>query len=155
MKPNRGHNFQYITFKVDRTLMGVDILDIREIVPCKRITRVHRAPCFVMGLLNLRGQILTILDIGVLLGFETPGQDFGSHIVVFKHTNVGFSVDQIGDVFSIDREKIESIPANINPGVQRYADTIINLDEGVMIILNAGKIVSCARTEARPSKEDL
>ena len=156
MKPTRNnHNFQYITFRLARNLIGIDILDIREIVPCIRVTKVHRAPWFVMGLMNLRGQILTLLDIGVLLGMEKPGRDSGSHIIVFKHTRVGFAVDQIGDVFSIDREKLESIPVNIDPRIQQYTDTIINRPEGVMMLLNAGKILSCVRTETRPSKEDL
>ena len=135
--------------------MGVDILDIREIVPCTRVTRVLRAPCFVMGLMNLRGQILTILDIGALMGFEKPGKNLGSHIIVFKHTNIGFCVDQIGDLFDIDKEKIESIPANIDPQIQKYTDHIINLPDGIMIILNAGKIIACARTETRSSEEGL
>ncbi len=155
MNPTQNHNFQYITFRLAQTLMGVDILDIREIVPCNRVSRVHRAPGFVMGLVNLRGQILTILDIGVLLGFEKPGRDSGSHIIVFKHTRVGFAVDQIGDVFSIGRERIEPVPANISPGIQKYSDTVINLPEGVMILLKAGKIVSCVRTEARSLRKDL
>jgi len=155
MKPVRNNDFQYITFRLARNMMGIDILDIREIVPCKRVTRVHHAPWFVMGLMNLRGQILTILDIGVLLGFEKPGKNSGSHIIVFKHINVGFAVDQIGDVFSIDKEKIESIPVNIDPQIQKYTGTIINLPEGLMIILNAARIITCAVTETRPSEENL
>jgi len=146
MKPNQ--NFQYISFKLSHTLMGIDILDIREIVPCSRITRVQLAPCFVLGLVNLRGQILTILDIRVLLGLEPPDTHFGSHVIVFKYANVGFAVDGIGDVSSIDREKIESVPANVTPGVQTYADAVLSLQEGVMVILNAHKILSCARTES-------
>lgn len=155
MKPIRNNNFQYITFSLARNLMGVDILDIREIIPCTRVTRVHRAPRFVMGLMNLRGQILTILDIGVLMGIEKQGKKFGSHIIVFKHANVGFAVDQIGDLFDVDKEKIESIPVNIDPQIQKYSDTIINLPDGVMMIVNAGKIIACIRTETRSSKEDL
>ena len=155
MKPTQNHNFQYISFRLAHTFMGIDILDIREMVPCNRMSRVHCAPWFVMGLLNLRGQILTLLDISVLLGFEKPGRISGSHIIVFKQANVGFAVDQIGDVFTIDRERIESVPININPGIQKYADTVINLPAGIMILLNAGKIISCIRTEARSLKEDL
>jgi purine-binding chemotaxis protein CheW len=145
MKPNQ--NFQYISFKLSNTLMGIDILDIREIVPISRITRVQLAPRFVLGLVNLRGQILTILDIRVLLGPEPPDQVSGGHVIVFKYANVGFAVDQIGDVSGIDRGKIESVPANVTPGVQTYADAVINLQEGVMVILNAHKILSCAQTE--------
>jgi len=155
MKPIQNNNFQYITFRLAQNLIGVDILDIREIVPCNRVTKIHRAPGFVMGLMNLRGQILTILDIGVLMGFHKQGEIFCSHIIVFKHTNVGFAVEQIGDLFDIDNEKIESIPANIDPQIQKYTDTIINLQDGVMMILNAEKIIACTQTEIRPSKEDL
>ena len=144
MKPNQ--NFQYISFKLSHTLMGIDILNIREIVPCSRITRIQLAPRFVLGLVNLRGQILTILDIRVLLGLEPPDTHSGSHVIVFKYANVGFAVDQIGDVSSIDREKIESVPTNVTPGVQTYADAVITLQKGVMVILNAHKILSCART---------
>nr|NJM00872.1 purine-binding chemotaxis protein CheW [Desulfobacula sp.] len=155
MKPTQNHIFRYITFRLAQTLMGVDILDIREILPCKKVTRVHRAPGFVMGLANLRGQILTVLDIGVLLGLETPGRDSGSHIIVFKHTRVGFAVDQIGDVFSTGRERIEPVPANISPGIQKYSDTVINLPEGAMILLKAGTILACVRTEAGSLREGL
>jgi len=74
---------------------------------------------------------------------------------VFKHTNVGFAVDQIGDVFDIEKERIEAIPVNFAPRIQQYTDTIINLPDGVMMILNAEKIISCIRTETRPSEEAL
>lgn len=153
MKPIQNNKFQYITFRLARNLMGVNILDIREIVRFTRITKVHCAPRFVMGLMNLRGQILTILDISVLLGIEKPGRDSGSHIIVFKHTNVGFAVDQIGDMFDIDTENVEAVPANIDARIQKYTDTIINLPDGVMLIINAEKIISCIKTETRPSGE--
>ena len=153
MKPIQNNKFQYITFRLARNLMGVNILDIREIVRFTRITKVHFAPWFVMGLMNLRGQILTILDISVLLGIEKPGRDSGSHIIVFKHANVGFAVDQIGDMFDIDTENVEAVPANIDARIQKYTDTIINLPDGVMLIINAEKIISCVKTETRPSGE--
>ncbi len=154
MKPTRNHNFQYITFRLARNHMGVDILDIREIVRCTKVTKVHHAPFFVMGLMNLRGQILTILDIGVLLGIEKPGRESGSHIIVFKHTNVGFAVDQIGDMFDIEKETVESVPVNIDSQIQKYTDTIINLPDGIMLIINAEKIISCIRTETPHSEEN-
>lgn len=152
MTPGAKNNFQYITFRLAQSLMGVDILDIREIIPCTRITRVQCAPGFVTGLINLRGQILTILDISVLMGFEKTGQP-GSHIIVFKHRNVGFVVDQIGDLFDVERSRIESIPVNVDPKIKKYSDTIVNLDDNVLMIINAGKIIACNRTETRYLKE--
>lgn len=146
-----NHSFQYVTFRLAHNLIGVNILDIREIVPYVRITQVQQAPEFVLGLMNLRGQILTILDIGVLLGLESRRIHSDTHIFIFKHRDVGFVVDQTGDVVGADQEHIESIPANIDPGIQKFLENIINLPDEILMILNAKKILS--QTHYKLSKE--
>ena len=146
---------KYVTFRLAQALIGVNILDIREIVSCTRSTKVQQAPEFVFGLMNLRGQILTILDIGVLLGQKKSQIHSNSHVFIFKHTNVGFIVDQIGDVVAIDKKQIEVTPANIKPGIQKYMDHIINLPEEILMILNAKKVLSFVQTKNETSGEYL
>ncbi len=137
-----GNTSRYVTFKLDDNLVGINILDIREIVPCIKITPVAQAPEFVLGLINLRGQILVILDIGVLLGMEkrAPGKE--SHFIIFKHKDVGFIVDKIGDVISSEQSAADVIPANIETEIQKYMENIIDLPEDILMILNAKKILS-------------
>ena len=140
------HKFQHVTFRLADNLIGINILDIREIVPYIKITKVQQAPAFVLGLINLRGQILTILDIGVFLGLEKRNTHSETHIIIFKHKDVGFIVDQIGDVIGTDQKHIESIPANIEPDIQKYMVNIINQPEEILMILNAQKILSFTQT---------
>jgi purine-binding chemotaxis protein CheW len=101
---------KYVTFRLSNNLIGFNILDIREIVPYIKVTDVQQSQDFVLGLMNLRGQILTVLDIGVLLGLEKRTIHSESHIIIFKHKKVGFVVDQIKDVIGTEHKNMESYP---------------------------------------------
>ncbi len=147
------HKFQYVTFRIAHNLIGINIKDIREIVPYIKITEIQQADEFVLGLINLRGQILTIFDVGVLLGLEKRVVHAESHIIVFKHKDVGFIVDQIGDVIGTDKKNIESIPANIEPAAKKYMESIINLPEEILMILDAEKVLLNTRPNTEISKE--
>jgi purine-binding chemotaxis protein CheW len=151
--PRLHHQSQCVSFKLAHNLMGVNILDIREIVPCRKITPVAQAPGFVTGLMNLRGQILTVLDIGVLLGLEKRAVQAGSHVIVFKNRPVGFIVDRIGDVVGIDPQQMEAIPANIDPKIQEYMEHIIRLPDDILMLLDAAKLLSASAAYPRRDKE--
>ncbi|MFH2061220.1 MAG: chemotaxis protein CheW [Pseudomonadota bacterium] len=150
---NLNHNARYITFKLADNLIGIDILDIREIVPGVKITKVQQAPQVVQGLMNLRGRILTVLDIGVLLGLEKTRINKDNRVIVFKHKDVGFLVDQIGDVVAIDQQQIEPVPANIDIVIKRYLDHIIHLDDQIIMALNSQKILAYTPNDHPGAKE--
>ncbi len=141
------HKSQYITFRLANNLIGVSILAVREIVPKFKITAVQKSPDFVLGLMNLRGQILTIFDVGVLLGFEKRRIHSDSHVIIFKHKNVGFIVDQIGDVVGAIDKNIESIPANIEPEIQKYMENIVNLPDEILMVMNAKKVLAYTQAQ--------
>ncbi len=142
------HNFRSISFSLSETLMGVNILDIREIVPAAKITKVPGSPEFVMGLINLRGQILTILDIAVLLGLAETKINPASHIIVFKYKDAGFAVDAIGDVIETRPDSIESVPASMDYGIRDYLSGITELEKGVLMILDAEKLLAACILDA-------
>ncbi|MCF6246836.1 MAG: chemotaxis protein CheW [Desulfobacula sp.] len=148
-----AHQSQCVTFRLDHNMIGINILDIREIIPCKKITHIARSPQFVSGLMNLRGQILTILDIGVLLGLESRIIHSDSYVIVFKHKNIGFIVDKIGDVVGIEQKLIEAIPANIDPAIQEYMEHIVNLPDEILMLLNAKKVLSNTLLQSQGHKE--
>jgi purine-binding chemotaxis protein CheW len=135
----------YVTFTLAHTPMGISILDVREIVPRIKMTQVHQAPDFVKGLINLRGRILTVLDLGLLLGLEHGSSP--SHIIIFKHRDLGFAVDRMGDVISIDPGLIESLPANMGDKIWNTMDGIVNGPKEALIILNAQKILAASQTQ--------
>lgn len=152
---------QYVTFKLGEDLFGIDILLIREINRNLEITRVDRAPNYIRGMLNLRGQIVTVIDLRVRLGLEPREQDRGSSCVIVKTiaeleraTNsdeylnavstdtLGLFVDQIGDVVSVDSSDIEPPSANSSDVGTRFLEGIIKLDGCLLATLKISEILA-------------
>lgn len=107
------------TFYVGDALCGMDILKIQEINKLMEMTKVPQAPDYMIGILNLRGQIVTIIDLGQKLGLG--GVDISNEsrniIINAPGEHVGLLVSRISDVVMADPEKIESAPANMS-GIQ-------------------------------------
>lgn len=101
---------QCCTFWISGQLFGVDILDVREINADFSCTPIFHAPKEVKGYVNIRGQIYLILDISLMLGFETSESLKNRQLVIFKHSvgePFGILVDKVGDVINITPDQIE------------------------------------------------
>lgn len=107
------------TFYVGDAFCGMDILNVQEINKHMDMTTVPQAPGYVIGILNLRGQIVTIIDLGKKLDLgETERSDTNRNIIVNSNGEyIGLLVTQISDVVEVDWDKVEPPPANIG-GVQ-------------------------------------
>lgn len=107
------------TFYVGDALCGMDILKVQEINKLMEMTKVPQAPEYVTGILNLRGQIITVIDLGKKLGLSSI--DFNEktrNIIVNSGTEyIGLLVSHISDVVEAEWNKVEKPPANIG-GVQ-------------------------------------
>jgi purine-binding chemotaxis protein CheW len=107
------------TFYVGNGVCGMDILKVQEINKLMQMTKVPQAPDYVLGILNLRGQIVTIIDLGKKLGLgDTDLSDDPRNIIVNSSGgHVGLLVKKIGDVVAADMSKLERAPANMS-GIQ-------------------------------------
>ncbi len=107
------------TFYVGGAVCGMDILKIQEINKLMEMTQVPQASEYVMGILNLRGQIVTIIDLARKLGLASTqvNEKTRNIIVNSKSEHVGLLVDRISDVIPADKTKIEPPPVNLG-GVQ-------------------------------------
>jgi purine-binding chemotaxis protein CheW len=131
------------TFYVGEALCGMDILKVQEINKLMEMTSVPQAPDYVMGILNLRGQIVTIIDLGKKLGLETTELTESSRniIVNSKGEYVGLLVTRISDVVDANWDKVEPPPANIG-GVQgRYFKGVFKTDSRLVGILDVEKVL--------------
>lgn len=131
------------TFYVGEALCGMDILKVQEINKLMEMTSVPQAPDYVMGILNLRGQIVTIIDLGKKLGLESTELTESSRniIVNSKGEYVGLLVTRISDVVDADWDKVEAPPANIG-GVQgRYFKGVFKTDSRLVGILDVEKVL--------------
>ncbi|MGI6655510.1 MAG: chemotaxis protein CheW [Desulfobulbus sp.] len=107
------------TFYVGDALCGMDILKIQEINKLMEMTKVPQAPEYMVGILNLRGQIVTIIDLGMKLGLCSIERTNESRNIIINAPgeHIGLVVTKISDVVMADPEKIEHAPANMN-GIQ-------------------------------------
>jgi purine-binding chemotaxis protein CheW len=98
-----------LLFRVAGKVYGCDIEAVREIIPYRRATRLPGAPPFVQGLVNLRGTIVTVLDLGTRLDPARPPVRDGS-IILATHGSrvVGVAVDEVMDVQGISEEHVEA-----------------------------------------------
>ncbi len=132
------------TFYVGNALCGMDILKIQEINKIMQMTKVPQAPEYVLGILNLRGQIITIIDLGKKLGLgETDlSQDPRNIIVNSSGGHVGLLVRQISDVVEADMDKKERPPANMG-GIQgEFFTGVFKTEKSLIGILNVDKVLS-------------
>jgi len=107
------------TFYVGHALCGMDILKVQEINKLMEMTKVPQAPDYMVGILNLRGQIVTIIDLGqkIGLGSVEVGNESRNIIINAPGEHVGLLVTKISDVIMADPDRIEPAPANMS-GVQ-------------------------------------
>ena len=140
---------QFVTFRIDGHLLGLDVLLVREINRVLDITPVPRAPEFVRGLINLRGQIVTVFDLGVRLGLEPRSIDEETHNVILKRDAVGLLVDAIGDVAQSEAEEIEPPPANVGGIGAEFMEGVVKLENELLVVLSADRLLGQAGPQAQ------
>ena len=152
-------NRQFITFYLGEDLFGLDILLVREINRNMEITKVDRSPDYVRGLMNLRGQIVTVLDLGARLdiGVRKIGRE--SSCIVLKtraelerHDDelnesatvdlVGLLVDRIGDVVAVDSGDIDSPPAHAGGVKGKYLNGVVKLEKQLLTTLKVSEVLA-------------
>lgn len=142
-KKNTKNIIELATFYVGRALCGMDILKVQEINKLMEMTKVPQAPDYMVGILNLRGQIVTIIDLGQKLGLGNVeiSNESRNIIVNTPGEHVGLLVSRISDVVMADPDKIEPAPANMN-GVQGTFFTGVYKTESKLIgILNIKEVL--------------
>ncbi|MGE4519902.1 MAG: chemotaxis protein CheW [Desulfobacteraceae bacterium] len=137
-------NLELATFYVGEALCGIDILNIQEINKQFDFTTVPQAEDFVKGVLNLRGRIVTILDLGKKLGLSPVKKNKSNRniIVNFYDEQIGLLVDKISDVIVAKADELDTPPANLG-GIQgSYFENVVKTEKTLIGILDIDKVLS-------------
>lgn len=132
------------TFYIGEALCGMDILNVQEINKLMEMTKVPQAPSYVTGILNLRGQIVTIIDLGKKLGLASTEQSESARNIIVNSENeyIGLLVSSISDVVEAQWDKVEDPPANIG-GVQgAYFKGVFKTQDRLIGILDVNKVLA-------------
>ena len=141
---------QFATFNLDSLFLGVDVLKVQEVIRYQEMTRVPTAPSMVEGLINLRGQIITAIDLRLRL--DLPPRDEGQlPMNVVVRTDEGalsFLVDEIGDVVEIADESFERIPETVTGVVRDLVTGVYKLQGRLLLILDTEKAANLPMASA-------
>lgn len=144
---NRTATIQVTTFTVRELLFGLDVLDVQEILRPQEMTPVPLAPDVVEGLINLRGQIVTALDLRHRIGLPPrTAEELASrrpmNVVVRTRENaVSLLVDTIGDVVEVDPAGLEPPPDNMTESTRCLVKGIHKLDAHLLLILDLERVL--------------
>lgn len=129
-----------LLFRVAEGVYGCDIDGVREIIPYRRATRLPGAPPYVQGLINLRGTIVTVLDIGMRLDpARAPVQEGSIILATHGARVVGVAVDEVMDVQPIVAEAIATSAPDAHPGLVRGLG---HLNDGVVVLVDIHVLIT-------------
>jgi purine-binding chemotaxis protein CheW len=144
---------QFCTFYVDSLFLGIDVQQIQEVIRYQGMTRVPLAAAAISGLINLRGQIVTAIDLRCRLGLplrkadETP-----MNVVVRDGENaVSLLVDRIGDVLEVDDDLFESPPSTVRASVRGLIVGAYKLSDRLLLVLDTERAL--AESDLRAAAE--
>lgn len=140
----KNESLELATFYVGEALCGIDILNIQEINKQFDFTTVPQSDDFVKGVLNLRGRIVTILDLGKKLGLSPVKKNKNNRniIVNFYDEQIGLLVDKISDVIVANLDDLDDPPANLG-GIQgSYFENVVKTEKSLIGILDIDKVLS-------------
>jgi len=140
--------WKYLTFRLDNETYAIDVMKVREIIGLLPITRVPRTPEFIKGVINLRGQVIPIIDLR--MRFEMPVVEYDERACVIvveipggkSLLAIGLIVDSVNEVLPIDRSKIDPTPSFGEKVSTEFIKGIARVGDGVLTILDIDKVFS-------------
>ena len=133
-----AHPSQFCTFYLDNLLFGVELKGVQEVIRSLEMTKVPLAPEVVSGLINLRGQIVTAVDLRRRLELEPAPPDTQPMNVVVRSEDgaVSLLVDEIGDVVEVDETSFEPPPETLRSSVRAMIVGVHKLSDRLMLVLD-------------------
>jgi purine-binding chemotaxis protein CheW len=145
---------QYATFMVEDLFFGIDVLRVQEVLRYQEMTRIPLAPTVAEGLINLRGQIVTALDMRRRLGLAPRSADcLPMNLVVrTEESPVSLLVDEIGDVLQVEPADFESAPDNLTSAARELVQGVYKLKDRLLLVLDPDRTLEVNEfLETRPA----
>ncbi len=142
---------QYCTFRVADLMFGVEVEQVQEVLRGQRMTRVPMASHVVRGLINLRGQIVTAVDLRRRLSIEdrAEGEDTMNVVVRGPEGAVSFLVDDIGDVLDVPDDAFEDPPVTLGGVTRELVTSICKLDRSLLLVLDTQRALELTHEAAQ------
>lgn len=136
-------SIQLVGFKLGDEEYAIDVLKIQEIIRLMEITSVPRMEPYILGVINLRGKVIPVVDLRVRFDLERSDFDKKTRIVVvkFEKEDIGFVVDEVTEVIRIDKSIVEPTPPLVGAVGQEYILGICKYRDRLIILLDIDRVV--------------
>ena len=141
----------FCTFFLDGLRFGVDVHKVQEVVPYQEMTRVPLAPPTVLGLLNLRGQIVTGIDLRRRLELpERPTENLPMNVVLRgEDSPVSFLVDDVGEVIEVAADTCQRPPETLQAHVRELIQGVYPLEDELLLVLDTARTLNLHQDTSR------
>ena len=144
MQARDGQFFRWVTFKLADEVYGINVMQVQEVLRMTEITPVPGAADSVLGIINLRGNVVTVIDTRKL--FYLPATEVTEQvrimIVECNKVIVGLLVDSVAEVINLDNSDIDVAPSLGGDDNSRYIQGVYNKDDQIYILVDLNKLVS-------------
>jgi len=135
---------RWVTFRLENETYGINVMQVQEVLRVSEIAPVPGAPDYVIGIINLRGNVVTVVDTRRRFGMMPKETDDFSRIVIIEAENqvVGILVDSVAEVIEIEAEEIETAPNVGTEESSKYILGVSSRDSELLILVDLNKFLS-------------
>jgi len=135
---------QLVTFRLKDETYGINVMQVQEVLRVSEIAPVPGAAEYVLGIINLRGNVVTVIDTRTRFSLPTGELDGASRIVIIESEEqvVGILVDSVAEVVELHQSEIDSAPNVGNDESSRYIQGVASRDEGLLIVVDLNKLLT-------------
>lgn len=134
---------QWVTFRLAEETYGINVMQVQEVLRMTDVAPVPGAPHFVLGIINLRGNVVTVLDLRTRLNLPRVETTEQSRILIVETHDMalGLLVDSISEVVNLQNDEIDSSPTAGNEEGGRYIQGVYSTDERLIILIEIDKLI--------------
>lgn len=135
---------QCVTFRLEDEMYGINVMQVQEVLRVTEIAPVPGAPDYVLGIINLRGNVVTVVDTRERLGLGSKEVDESTRIVIIEADKlvVGILVDAVAEVVDLRTSEIESAPSVGNDESSKYIQGVASRDGDLLILVDLNKLLN-------------
>jgi purine-binding chemotaxis protein CheW len=140
---------EFVTVLIADQLFGLPISRVHDVFMVDRLTRVPLAPPEIAGILNLRGRVVTTIDMRRRLDLPAREEGRGNMAVGIEHRgeSYGLLIDSVGEVMKIPTASRDPNPVNLDPRWSRVAEGVVQLDDRLMVVLDVERVLELKTLE--------
>ncbi|MEN8168032.1 MAG: chemotaxis protein CheW [Pseudomonadota bacterium] len=140
----RGEVIQFVTFILKNEVYGINVMQVQEVLRVTEIAPVPGAPSFVLGIINLRGNVVTVIDTRSRFGLPPTEVDDSSRIIVIESEKqvVGILVDAVAEVVELQMGDIDAAPNVGNEESSRYIQGVTTRENSLLILVDLNKLLT-------------